>query len=234
VSQEGEIIFPWDSEDAVRNMGIRLAEACPGIETAAIVMSRNDAIARSGKELGIGLPGNADIVGSALLYFPQENLGLAALNSSNYLLIRALKSAGGKNIVLYMPALPLDEGLPGIVAVRDHIDMLSRPPHRGVDPLEGEERFFPMNDAYDINTARAAMDKTGLAQSDGVLLGVGPGQFDSPAGRESAKHLGAGLMSLHIFTECLVARRAKLNVIACAETSWVAADTIVNLINASI
>jgi purine nucleoside phosphorylase len=91
-----------------------------------------------------------------------------------------------------------------------------------------------MNEAYDIESALKALKRSGLPEASGVLLGVGIGQFDTPAGRAAASRFGAQLISVHIFTECLIAKRTGLNVVGFAETAGVDPETIGGLISAAL
>jgi len=228
------IEYPYDLTEVVETTAIRLGEICPAIQSGAVVFSRSPLIGPKGDDYGAGLPGRIEVIENSLVYIPSSQIGLRALSTSSYLFIRALQVAGATGIVLYMPAAALSDNLPAIVAIKDHIDMLAHPPHVGVEPAAWEEQFFPMNEAYELDTALQALKRTGLPEASGVLLGVGIGQFDTPAGRAAASRMGAQLISVHIFTECLIAKRAGLNVIGFAETAGVDPETIGGLISAAL
>jgi hypothetical protein len=226
--------YPYDLTEAVENTAIKLGEICPTTQSGAVVYSRSPLISKTGEDYGAGLPGRVEIIENSLVYIPDSKIGLKALSSSAYLFIKAIKAAGAASVVLYMPAAALERDLPPVVAIEDQIDMLSRPPHVGVDPAGWEERFFPMNEAYDLETALEALKRVGLPDSSGILLGVALGQFDTPAGRVAASRMGAHLISVHIVGECLIAKRAGLNVIGFAETAGVDPETIGGLISAAL
>jgi hypothetical protein len=226
--------YPYDSTEAVEKTASKLSEICSSPESGAVILSRSPLLDSKDHDYGVGLPGNLRIIENNPAYIPNVSRGFATISSSSYLFIRALKAAGARDILLYMPALPLGEDLPPVVAIEDQIDMLSRPPHTGVDPAEWEERFFAMNKAYDIDRAMRALKDAGLQQKSGILLGVGPGQFDTPAGREAARRIGGNLMSVYICPQCLIAKRAGLNVTGFAETAGIDPETIGHLISRAL
>jgi hypothetical protein len=78
------------------------------------------------------------------------------------------------------------------------------------------------------------MERTSLPPRSGILLGVAFGQFDTPAGREAAVRMGAALISVHIFGQCLIAKRAGMNVVGFAETAGVDPETIGRLVGRSL
>jgi hypothetical protein len=226
--------YPYESLEAVESLATKLNDICPSPESGAVVLSRSPLLDSKTIDYSANLPGNMRIIENSLGYIPNMHLGLETLSSSSYLFIRALKSLGAANIVLYMPAAPLGDGLPPVVAVEDHIDMLSRPPHIGVEPAGWEERFFPMKQAYDLERALGAMERAGLPKRHEILIGVALGQFDTQAGREAARRMGAGLISVHLFGQCLVARRAGMNVVGFAETAGVDPETIGLLVSRAL
>ena len=226
--------YPYDSNEAVETLAATLNDICPSPRSGAVVLSHSPLLDTKTQDYCTDLPGNVTIIENHLAYMPNIQIGLDALASSTYLFIRAIKGIGGANIVLYMPAAPLVEDLPPVVAVEDHINMLARPPHVGVEPASWEEQFFPMNKAYDPVNALRAMEIAGLPLVSGILLGVGAGQFDTVAGREAAKCFGANLISVHIFGQCLIAKRAGMNVVGFAETSGIDPEIIGGLISRAL
>ena len=228
------IEYPYDSAEAVVNIGLKLGEICAACQAGAVIYGRSPILKKRGEDYGVGLPGSIEVIENSLVYVPDKGIPFRTLTSSAFLFIRALQSTGAARVVIYMPASPLVSGMTPVVAISDHIDMLSRPPHVGVEPMGSEERFFPMNDAYNIDAALRALKHAGLPETSGVLIGVGIGQLDTPAGRSAALRMGANLMSVHIFGECLIAKRAGMEVVGFAETARVDPETIGGLISAAL
>ncbi len=224
--KKSEKQYPYESTEAVAKAASKLTDICASPESGAVILSRSPLLDSKHNDYGVGLPGNIRIIENSLAYIPDPTRGYATISSSTFLFIRSLRAAGATDVVLCMPAVALDENLPAVVAIEDQVDMLSRPPHTGVDPAEWEERFFAMNSAYDIDRAMKALADAGLPAKSGILLGVGPAQFDTPAGHEAARRIGASLMSVHIAAQCLIAKRAGLKVTGFAETARVDPETI--------
>jgi len=222
--------YPYESREAVESLGTKLDEICPSPKSGAIVLSHSPLLDAKKENFGTSLPGSVRIIESNLAFMPDPRISLTSLTSSTYLFIRAIKSIGAANIVLYMPVIPLDRKLPPVVAIEDHISMVSHPPHVGVQPADWEEQFFPMNSAYDAIEALRAMEIAKLPLASGTLLGVGVGQLDTVAGQEAAKRMGAHLISVHIFGQCLVAKRSGMRVIGFAETSGIDPEIIGGLL----
>ncbi len=203
MENSNEKIYRYESEEEVEKLARELSDICKNPQSAIIQLVGKPEITDHGLSVN-GLPGNIDSgfeenAQTNLIYMPHSDISFAAKNSSSYLFIRAIRKLGAETLVLYMPAVPLLESIPDVVAISDHINMLSRPPHFGVDPSNGEEMFFPMNDAYDTAAAMGALEGTGYEKKSGVLLGAAPGQFNTSAGREAARKLGADLISPYIF-----------------------------------
>ena len=222
MGNSSEKIYPYESEEEVEILARELSDLCKNPQSAIIQLVSKPEITGHGLSVK-GLPGNIaagfeENAPTNLIYMPHSDISLTAHNSPSYLFIRAVRGLGAETLVLYMPAIPLVENFPDVVAISDHINMLSRPPHFGVDPSNGEEMFFPMNDAYDTASAMGALEGMGYERKSGILLGAAPGQFSTNAGHEAARKLGADLISPYIFGQCLIAKRAKMKVIAFAET----------------
>ncbi len=99
-----------------------------------------------------------------------------------------------------------------LVALRDHINFT------GLNPLIGEsgdERFVPMNKAYDTGLMyrlKQASQATGITLHDGVYMWFAGPSFETPAEIRMARTLGADLVGMSTVPEVILARRYGLRV----------------------
>ncbi|MDB5510315.1 MAG: purine-nucleoside phosphorylase [Hyphomicrobiales bacterium] len=106
-----------------------------------------------------------------------------------------------------------DDLAPGaLVRLTDHINF------SGLNPLvgaRGDDRFVPMNDAYDAafgaQLDRAAID-AGADLPHGVYMWFSGPSFETPAEVRMAKLLGADLVGMSTVPEVILARRLGLRV----------------------
>lgn len=99
-----------------------------------------------------------------------------------------------------------------LVALRDHINFT------GLNPLIGEsgdERFVPMNKAYDtalMYRLKQAAQVAGITLHDGVYMWFAGPSFETPAEIRMARTLGADLVGMSTVPEVILARRYGLRV----------------------
>jgi purine-nucleoside phosphorylase len=101
-----------------------------------------------------------------------------------------------------------------IMVIEDHISLFGPNPLIG---LSGDDRFVPMNDAYDpaLRTAIAHGAAAGrIALHEGVYAWVTGPSFETPAEIRALRTLGADAVGMSTVPEVILARHAGLRVAA--------------------
>lgn len=109
------------------------------------------------------------------------------------------------------------------MAISDHIALF------GPNPLIGEpgdQRFTPMNDAYDPGLRARLVAETGI--SEGVYAWVTGPSFETPAEIRALKALGADAVGMSTVPECILARRLGLRVLGLSMITNMAAGMAVH------
>lgn len=128
--------------------------------------------------------------------------------------VTAALKAGALILTNAAGSLTLDIRVGSIAAISDHIN------YAGINPLIGEtgdERFVPMNDAYDSKLRlrlKAAARAAGLVLHEGVYMWFSGPSFETPAEIRMARSFGASLVGMSTVPEVILARRYGLRVAA--------------------
>jgi len=136
--------------------------------------------------------------------------------------VRVMKLLGIERLIVTNAAggLNPDYKVGDIMIIEDHVNILG---FVGVTPLAGPEdlrfgpRFFPMNNAYDIDWRRKAKkiaDELGFSKQtrEGVYIMLGGPNFETPAELRFLKTLGIDAVGMSTVHETLVARHSGIKV----------------------
>lgn len=142
--------------------------------------------------------------------------------------IRTLKLLGCSSLIITNAAGSLrpEVGPGSISLITDHINFQPGNPLVGPNEEDFGPRFFPMDNAYDVDMRRLFL-KTAAQLSIPLFEGVyistlGPG-FETPAEIRAFRTLGADLVGMSTVPEVLVARHCGLKVAALSAISNFAA-----------
>jgi len=146
-----------------------------------------------------------------------EGAGFETLKTA----IRALKLAGCEILILTCAAgsLQLDVGPGRLMAISDHLNMLSANPLTGPNDERFGPRFPSMTDAWDpalrtlLKTKAASL---GIDLAEGVYAAYPGPSFETPAEVRMLKLLGADAVGMSTVPECIIARHCGLRVVGCA------------------
>lgn len=130
--------------------------------------------------------------------------------------IATLAALGSKALLLTNAAGSLKAEMPpgSVMAIADHIGLFGPNPLIG---MPGDDRFVPMNDAYDPKL-RAALGRVANAADiplhEGVYAWVTGPSFETPAEIRALQRLGADAVGMSTVPEVILARHAGLRVAA--------------------
>ncbi len=113
-----------------------------------------------------------------------------------------------------------------IVLVKDHINFLGDNPLRGKHYEDFGERFPDMTEVYD-KTLREIFKKIAKKYNikiyEGIYLALRGPSYETPAEIKAFKKLGADVVGMSVVPEAIVAKQAKIKVLALAYISNLAA-----------
>jgi xanthosine phosphorylase len=143
-------------------------------------------------------------------------------------LIRSIKVLGADTLFLTNSSGSLREevGVGEIVAIKDHINMQFHNPLVGTNDDGFGNRFFSMENAYDIDLRtrlKQAAANVETALFDGVYVGVLGPAFETPAEINAYRMLGADVVGMSTVADVLIARHCDLKVVALAAITNLAA-----------
>ena len=133
--------------------------------------------------------------------------------------VRALKAAGAEALFVTNAAgsLNADVGPGSLMAISDHINMLSVNPLTGPNDDAIGPRFPSLRDAYDPEL-RALLHESarslGVRLAEGVYLATAGPSFETPAEIRAFRTLGADAVGMSTVPEVILARHAGLKVAA--------------------
>lgn len=130
--------------------------------------------------------------------------------------IRTLAALGVKLLVQTNASGSLDTGMrPGeLMLITDHVNVVQRSP---LFHEPGDDRFVDMSAAYDPalgQVAKAVAARQGVTLHEGVYAWVMGPQFETPAEIRWLRQLGAQAVGMSTVPETILARHAKMKVIA--------------------
>ena len=130
--------------------------------------------------------------------------------------IRTLAAIGVKVLVQTNASGSLDPGMrPGeLMLITDHLNVVQRSP---LFNETGDHRFVDMSAAYDpalCATVRAVAHAQGITLHEGVYAWLMGPQFETPAEIRWLRGLGAQAVGMSTVPETILARHAKLRVLA--------------------
>jgi xanthosine phosphorylase len=99
--------------------------------------------------------------------------------------------------------------------ITDHINLHPGNPLVGPNDEEFGSRFFPMDDAYDLQwqqRLKAVAEQQAITLHQGVYMGVIGPCFETPAEIKAYRILGADLVGMSTVPEVIVARHCGLRV----------------------
>ena len=130
--------------------------------------------------------------------------------------IDTLKALGVPRLLLTNAAGSLRPDMPpgSLMVIEDHIALFGPNPLIG---LAGDDRFVPMNGAYDAGLRQAIASgaaAAGIALFEGVYAWVTGPSFEAPAEIRALRTLGADAVGMSTVPEVILARHAGLRVAA--------------------
>jgi len=130
--------------------------------------------------------------------------------------IRTLAAAGVKVLVQTNASGSMDPGMrPGeLMLITDHLNIVQRSP---LFNQPGDDRFVDMSAAYDpalADTARSVARAQGITLHEGVYAWVMGPQFETPAEIRWLRSTGAQAVGMSTVPETILARHAKMRVLA--------------------
>ena len=130
--------------------------------------------------------------------------------------INTLKALGVPRLLLTNAAGSLRTDMPpgSLMVIEDHIALFGPNPLIG---LAGDDRFVPMNGAYDAGLRQAIASGAagaGIALFEGIYAWVTGPSFETPAEIRALRTLGADAVGMSTVPEVILARHAGLRVAA--------------------
>lgn len=130
--------------------------------------------------------------------------------------IRTLAAAGVKVLVQTNASGSMDPGMrPGeLMLITDHLNIVQGSP---LFNQPGDDRFVDMSAAYDpalADTARSVARAQGITLHEGVYAWVMGPQFETPAEIRWLRSTGAQAVGMSTVPETILARHAKMRVLA--------------------
>ncbi len=132
--------------------------------------------------------------------------------------VRVMSSLGAGTLVLTNAAGGMNPEfeLADVVAISDHINLLSDNPLRGPNDDSLGPRFPDMCDPYDpalIQVASECASELGWELKSGVFVAVAGPNLETRAEYRMLRRLGADLVGMSTVPECLVARHMAMKVL---------------------
>jgi purine-nucleoside phosphorylase len=130
--------------------------------------------------------------------------------------VRSLAAAGVKVLVQTNASGSMDPGMrPGeLMLITDHLNIVQRSP---LFHQPGDDRFVDMSAAYDpalADTVRSVARAQGITLHEGVYAWVMGPQFETPAEIRWLRSTGAQAVGMSTVPETILARHAKMRVLA--------------------
>ena len=152
------------------------------------------------------------------------------------IMIRTLKLLGCEGVVLTNAAGSLrPEVKPGeLMLINDHINLQPGNPLQGQNDEEFGPRFFPLDDAYDLDFQQrllAVAEKLSIRLTKGVYISILGPNFETPAEIRAFRLLGADAVGMSSVPEVLVARHCGLRVMMISAITNLAAGLSIEPIN---
>ncbi len=140
-------------------------------------------------------------------------------NESAQIFIRTLKLIGCEIVILTNAAgsMNMDAGPGSLMLITDHINFSFKNPLMGKNDDAFGERFVPMNDAYDPELRRLALEvaqKSHIKLHQGIYMGVLGPCFETPAEIRAFMIMGANAVGMSTVPEVILARHCGLRVLA--------------------
>ena len=132
--------------------------------------------------------------------------------------VRVMSSLGAETLILTNAAGGMNPEfeLADVVAISDHINLLSDNPLRGPNDDSLGPRFPDMCDPYDpalIQVASECASELGWQLKSGVFVAVAGPNLETRAEYRMLRRLGADLVGMSTVPECLVARHMSMKVL---------------------
>ena len=132
--------------------------------------------------------------------------------------VRVMSSLGAETLILTNAAGGMNPEfeLADVVAISDHINLLSDNPLRGPNDDSLGPRFPDMCDPYDpalIQVASECASELGWKLKSGVFVAVAGPNLETRAEYRMLRRLGADLVGMSTVPECLVARHMSMKVL---------------------
>jgi len=143
-------------------------------------------------------------------------------------IIRTLKKIGCEMLFTANAAGSLNpESGPGnLMVIKDHINFLFHNPMVGPNDEEFGERFFSMENAYDLELRTSLLHlakKLSIPITEGIYLATLGPSLETPAEIKAFKILGADAVAMSTVPETIIARHCGLRVISLCTISNLAA-----------
>src|SRR5687767_11324935 len=131
--------------------------------------------------------------------------------------VRVLYTLGCRHLLMTNAAGGLSEEFESgdIVAIRDHINLVTEHPLRGPNENRWGTRFPDMTFAYDpewLSFTKKATVADGLIIKDGVYAGMPGPSLETPAEYQYLHRIGADLVGMSTVPEVIVARHLNMKV----------------------
>jgi len=145
------------------------------------------------------------------------------------MLIRSLKVFGCHTVFITNAAGSLRREVPAgdVCMIVDHINFTQINPLEGLNDDEFGPRFFPLDDAYDMdlrNKLKAVAEGISMSLPEGVYTATLGPNFETPAEIRALRTLGVDLVGMSTIPEVLVARHCGLKVAAISAVTNLSAD----------
>ncbi|MSS77871.1 purine-nucleoside phosphorylase [Anaerococcus sp. WCA-380-WT-2B] len=148
--------------------------------------------------------------------------------------VYVMKLLGIKTLILTNAAGAINYNIhPGdICLITDHLNFASVSPTRGNNLYEFGERFYPIDNLYDKELRKVAIESAieeGFALKEGVYFyTVGP-FFETPAEIRAMRLLGADMVGMSTLTESLTAGHCGIKVLCLSLATNYSSDRIENM-----
>ncbi|HTC94436.1 MAG TPA: purine-nucleoside phosphorylase [Terriglobales bacterium] len=123
----------------------------------------------------------------------------------------------------------LDYSQGGLVAIRDHINLMGQNPLVGHEDERFGPRFIDMTEAYSKAYRKIALEaaaKLGIKMPEGVYAALLGPSYETPAEIRYLRAIGADLVGMSTVPEVIVARQMKIKVLAISCVTNMAAGVL--------